>query len=101
MAAPSSSVSASAPRTRTSRGPPNRPIALQAKSRGPMSATADTRAADNPLLRRFRFAEHGTTLGRDTVAGVTTFVVMSYIIFVNPAILGFVGNEALADQGLP
>jgi AGZA family xanthine/uracil permease-like MFS transporter len=66
-----------------------------------MSATADTRAADNPLLRRFRFAEHGTTLGRDTVAGVTTFVVMSYIIFVNPAILGFAGNADLADRGLP
>jgi AGZA family xanthine/uracil permease-like MFS transporter len=39
------------------------------------------------LERRFRFAEHGTTLGRDTMAGATTFVVMSYIIFVNPSIL--------------
>ncbi len=39
------------------------------------------------LERWFRFAEHGTTLGRDTMAGVTTFVVMSYIIFVNPSIL--------------
>src|SRR5574337_1281733 len=39
------------------------------------------------LERRFRFAEHGTTLARDTMAGVTTFVVMSYIIFVNPSIL--------------
>ena len=31
------------------------------------------------------FASNGTTLGRDTMAGVTTFIVMSYIIFVNPA----------------
>jgi xanthine/uracil/vitamin C permease (AzgA family) len=45
------------------------------------------------LERKFRFAEHGTTLARDTVAGMTTFVVMSYIIFVNPSILSFSGIE--------
>ena len=39
------------------------------------------------LERRFRFAEHGTTLARDTMAGLTTFIVMSYIIFLNPIIL--------------
>src|SRR6478672_6657408 len=39
------------------------------------------------LERRFRFAEHGTTLARDTMAGMTTFIVMSYIIFLNPIIL--------------
>src|SRR6478609_5655062 len=39
------------------------------------------------LERRFRFAEHGTTLARDTMAGATTFIVMSYIIFLNPIIL--------------
>ena len=38
------------------------------------------------LERRFRFAEHGTTLARDTMAGMTTFIVMSYIIFLNPKI---------------
>jgi AGZA family xanthine/uracil permease-like MFS transporter len=51
--------------------------------------------------RRFRFAQNGTTLGRDTIAGITTFIVMSYIIFVNPAILGFAGVPALEGQGLP
>ncbi len=49
----------------------------------------------------FRFAENGTTLWRDTVAGATTFVVMSYIIFVNPAILSFAGVEGLEGSGLP
>ncbi|HEX2045132.1 MAG TPA: NCS2 family permease [Gaiellaceae bacterium] len=53
------------------------------------------------LERRFRFAENGTTLARDTVAGVTTFIVMSYIIFVNPAILSFAGVEGLEGRGLP
>src|ERR687894_2103220 len=51
--------------------------------------------------RRFRFAEHRTNPARDTVAGVTTFIVMSYIIFVNPAILGFAGVEGLQERGLP
>jgi adenine/guanine/hypoxanthine permease len=47
------------------------------------------------LDRRFKFTENGTTLARDTMAGVTTFIVMSYIIFLNPAILG------LGGKGLP
>jgi adenine/guanine/hypoxanthine permease len=49
----------------------------------------------------FRFSEQGTTLWRDTVAGATTFVVMSYIIFVNPSILSFAGIEGLEGTGLP
>jgi len=53
------------------------------------------------LERRFRFSQNGTTLGRDTLAGVTTFIVMSYIIFVNPQILSFAGIEGLSDIGLP
>ena len=53
------------------------------------------------LERHFRFAQNGTTLGRDTAAGVTTFIVMSYIIFVNPQILSFAGIEGLSDIGLP
>jgi AGZA family xanthine/uracil permease-like MFS transporter len=50
--------------------------------------------------RRFRFRENRTTPGRDTVAGMTTFIVMSYIIFVNPAILGFAGAGDLEAIGL-
>jgi AGZA family xanthine/uracil permease-like MFS transporter len=40
------------------------------------------------LIRRYFELEHNrTTLGREVVAGVTTFVTMSYIVVVNPAIL--------------
>jgi AGZA family xanthine/uracil permease-like MFS transporter len=53
------------------------------------------------LDRWFRFDQNRTTLGRDTIAGVTTFIVMSYIIFVNPAILGFAGVPGLEGRGLP
>src|SRR3954466_6301906 len=55
------------------------------------------------LERRFRFAEHGTTLARDTMAGATTFVVMSYIIFLNPIILTSVkqsDGKTLAFEGV-
>ncbi|MDQ4081370.1 MAG: NCS2 family permease [Actinomycetota bacterium] len=65
-----------------------------------MTTLAATRERSGPG-RWFRFAENGTTLARDTVAGATTFVVMSYIIFVNPAILGFAGIEGLEGKGLP
>ena len=65
-----------------------------------MAETA-ARPAPRLLERRFRFGENGTTLARDTMAGVTTFVVMSYIIFVNPQILSFAGIEGLQEIGLP
>ena len=35
----------------------------------------------------FKFAERGTTIGTEIRAGLTTFMVMAYIIFVNPSIL--------------
>ena len=43
------------------------------------------------LRAYFEFETHGTTFRRETVAGVTTFVTMSYIIVVNPAILSTAG----------
>jgi AGZA family xanthine/uracil permease-like MFS transporter len=52
-----------------------------------MSTIAATPGGEGLLERYFGFAARGTTLARDTVAGATTFVVMSYIIFVNPIIL--------------
>ena len=42
----------------------------------------------NALERFFKFKQWNTSLKRDTLAGLTTFIVMSYIIFVNPSILG-------------
>lgn len=41
--------------------------------------------------RFFDFDRYGTTLGRESLAGLTTFVTMSYIIAVNPAILKAAG----------
>src|SRR6266508_5910025 len=63
--------------------------------------TAPAPRALSFLERYFRFSDRGTTLIRDTVAGATTFIVMSYIIFVNPAILSFAGVKGLEGKGLP
>jgi AGZA family xanthine/uracil permease-like MFS transporter len=41
----------------------------------------------------FRFAEHNTNLRTEVIAGVTTFLTMAYIIFVNPAILSDAGMD--------
>ncbi|HEY7681430.1 MAG TPA: NCS2 family permease [Gemmatimonadales bacterium] len=40
------------------------------------------------LERRFRLRDAGTTVRAELVGGATTFVTLSYIIFVQPAVLG-------------
>ncbi len=45
------------------------------------------------LERLFKLQEHGTNVRTEIVAGLTTFLTMAYIIFVNPSILG--------DAGMP
>src|SRR3972149_4805138 len=49
----------------------------------------------------FKLREHKTTAGTEVVAGLTTFMVMAYIIFVNPTILSFAGVRELGGQGPP
>jgi AGZA family xanthine/uracil permease-like MFS transporter len=53
------------------------------------------------LDRYFALSERGATIGGEVRGGLTTFMVMAYIIFVNPAILSFAGIPALAGQGPP
>ena len=43
----------------------------------------------------FKLEQHGTTVRREVTAGITTFLTMAYIVFVNPAIL----SEAGMDSG--
>jgi adenine/guanine/hypoxanthine permease len=59
-------------------------------------------AASRPrsgLERWFRFNKNRTNLTRNTIAGLTTFIVMSCIIFVNPTILSLSGVPNLESQG--
>ena len=45
------------------------------------------------LDRWFHLAEAGTTVRTEVVAGVTTFVAMAYILFVQPTVLGAAGMD--------
>jgi len=47
---------------------------------------------DGMLGRYFGYRERGSTLRTELVAGLTTFMTMAYILFVNPAILGAVAD---------
>jgi AGZA family xanthine/uracil permease-like MFS transporter len=48
------------------------------------------------LEKYFHFAEHRTSWRTEILAGVTTFVTMAYIIFVNPSILAQTGMPLAA-----
>lgn len=60
------------------------------------TASKTALASDGLLARYFGLQRAGTTLGREVTAGVTTFVTMSYIIVVNPAVLKAAGMPAEA-----
>ena len=45
------------------------------------------------LERVFRLSENGSTIKVEVLAGLTTFLTMAYIIFVNPAILADAGMD--------
>nr|WP_092569968.1 NCS2 family permease [Aidingimonas halophila] len=47
------------------------------------------------LNNHFKLDEHGTSVRTEVIAGITTFLTMAYIIFVNPSIL----SEAGVDYG--
>jgi AGZA family xanthine/uracil permease-like MFS transporter len=52
------------------------------------------------IARYFKFAERGTTLATETRAGLTTFMVMAYIIFLNPSILSNAGMDPVATAAV-
>lgn len=49
--------------------------------------------AAHVLDRLFKLAEHGSDVRTEVVAGITTFLTMSYIAFVNPSVLGNAGMD--------
>ncbi len=68
-----------------------------------MDTTAQPRPrADEPeetgMARFFHFRERGTNVGTEVKAGVTTFLVMAYIIFLNPLILSNMFPEGSAER---
>jgi AGZA family xanthine/uracil permease-like MFS transporter len=62
----------------------------------PPGATGDPMSDSNSFLERmFQLKQHGTDVRTECIAGVTTFLTMVYIVFVNPLIL----SKAGMDQG--
>ena len=55
----------------------------------------------SPLERFFALQTNRTNTAVEVRAGITTFMVMAYIIFVNPIVLGYVGVPGLDGKGLP
>lgn len=56
-----------------------------------IEATSSAGGGEGRIARFFRFAENGTDYRREITGGVTTFLAMAYILFVNPAILSQAG----------
>ncbi len=66
---------------------------MQTKNNTAAVDGASARSDGSLLDRIFKLGEHGTTPRTEVIAGITTFLTMAYIMFVNPAILG--------DAGMP
>jgi AGZA family xanthine/uracil permease-like MFS transporter len=45
------------------------------------------------IVKFFKLQEHGTTLQREILGGITTFLAMSYILFVQPGLLAVSGMD--------
>lgn len=50
-----------------------------------------TRTLTGGIDRAFHISESGSSIKRESLAGLTTFVSMAYILFVNPSVLGDAG----------
>lgn len=61
-----------------------------------MNTHVDTARKDGLLEKFFQLKAHGTNPQKELVAGITTFLTMVYIIFVNPQILSSAGMDTQA-----
>jgi AGZA family xanthine/uracil permease-like MFS transporter len=64
----------------------------------PRSDATAPRASGGGLDTYFKLSERGTTVGTEVKAGITTFLVMAYIIFLNPLILSNMFPEGSAER---
>ena len=61
-----------------------------------VSADGTAAVAENKFSKFFKLRANKTTIKKELIAGLTTFVTMAYIIFVNPNILGKAGMPMAA-----
>ncbi|MFO6493702.1 NCS2 family permease [Hafnia alvei] len=60
------------------------------------NSTSNSAQGQGLFERVFKLQEHGTTARTEVIAGITTFLTMVYIVFVNPQILGAAGMDTQA-----
>jgi AGZA family xanthine/uracil permease-like MFS transporter len=73
------------------------PVAeVRSDTPGTSGTSGTAGAAGDGLAAYFKFAERGTDLVTEARAGLTTFMVMAYIIFLNPSILSAAGIDVPA-----
>ena len=65
----------------------------QAPAAGGHKAAPTTPFMKQLLVRFFQLESQGATLEREVIGGITTFLAMSYIIFVQPGILSQAGMD--------
>ena len=56
-------------------------------------------SSETGIAKYFRFAENGTNLRTEILAGLTTFMTMAYIMVVNPAILADAFSTSMGGDG--
>ncbi|MGL5006395.1 MAG: NCS2 family permease [Plesiomonas sp.] len=61
-----------------------------------MNTDVNTSIKDGLLEKLFKLKAHGTNPKKELVAGITTFLTMVYIIFINPQILSNAGMDTQA-----
>ena len=66
-----------------------------------MAQTETAQGTSAGLDRFFKISERGSTVRTEVVAGVTTWLTMAYILFVNPAILGLGQGPRRDDARVP
>lgn len=60
------------------------------------NSTSNSAQGQGLFERVFKLQEHSTTAKTEMIAGITTFLTMVYIVFVNPQILGAAGMDTQA-----
>jgi AGZA family xanthine/uracil permease-like MFS transporter len=68
-------------------------LTFSATSRSPRCGPSRATTRDTFFERQFALAAHGTTVRTEIFAGLTTFLTMAYIIFVQPAVLSAAGMD--------
>lgn len=71
------------------------------QSDAPRSEQTPQRSDGGGLASFFKLSERGTSVGTEVRAGLTTFMVMAYIIFVNPSILSGGPLDGLGPPFIP